>query len=128
MPRPARSSTSRSASSEVFAESVTLAAAGNPAGSTVDFTPNPVTPPGASTMTVTTAGVAAGSLADHRYRHREPERRRSRDDVATLAVFTAGAAAPTLGAPANGAINVARATDFHLECGGGRRRLSARGR
>jgi len=40
---------------------VTLAATGNPAGSTVGFSANPVTPPGTSTLTVGTAGVATGS-------------------------------------------------------------------
>ncbi|MDQ1347848.1 MAG: family serine peptidase, partial [Acidobacteriota bacterium] len=94
-----------------FAESVTLAAAGNPAGSTVDFTPNPVTPPGASTMTVTTAGVAAGSSPITVTGTSSPSGV-VRDDVATLAVFTAGAAAPALSAPANGALNVAARPTF----------------
>lgn len=44
-----------------FVEPVTLAAANNPAGSSVSFGTNPVTPPGSSTVTITTAGVAAGS-------------------------------------------------------------------
>ena len=44
-----------------FAQPVTIVATGNPAGSTVAFSANPVTPPGTSTATVTTAGVAAGS-------------------------------------------------------------------
>ena len=94
-----------------FAESVTLAAAGNPAGSTVDFTPNPVTPPGAATMTVTTTGVAAGSSPITVTGTASPSGV-VRDDVATLAVFTAGAAAPALSAPANGALNVAARPTF----------------
>lgn len=44
-----------------FSESVTLSASGNPANSTVVFGTNPVTPPGSSSVTITTTGVAAGS-------------------------------------------------------------------
>jgi hypothetical protein len=45
-----------------FSNNVTLAAAGNPGGTTTSFVPNPVTPPGASTFTVgNTAGASAGT-------------------------------------------------------------------
>jgi hypothetical protein len=45
-----------------FANPVTLAASGQPAGSTAGFTPNPVTPPGSSLATVgNTGGAAPGS-------------------------------------------------------------------
>jgi hypothetical protein len=44
-----------------FSEPVSLTAAGNPANSTVSFGTNPVTPPGSSSVTITTTGVAAGS-------------------------------------------------------------------
>ncbi len=88
-----------------FSEPVTLAAAGNPAGSTVGFSTNPVTPPGSSTMTVTTTGVSAGSSTITVTGTASPSGV-VRNDTATLAVFTAGAAPPALTAPANGATNV----------------------
>jgi hypothetical protein len=45
-----------------FSNPVTLAASGNPAGSTAGFSLNPVTPPGSSTLTIgNTGGAAAGS-------------------------------------------------------------------
>ncbi len=88
-----------------FVEPVTLAATGNPVGSTVGFSTNPVTPPGSSTMTVTTAGVATGSSTVTVTGTASPSGL-VRADTATLAVFTAGAAAPALTAPADGATNV----------------------
>ena len=88
-----------------FAEPVTLSAAGNPAGSTVGFVPNPVTPPGASTMTVTTAGVATGGSTITVTGTASPSGL-VRTDSATLAVFASGTAAPALTAPTNGATNV----------------------
>ncbi len=42
-----------------FSDPVTLAASGRPAGTTVSFSVNPVTPPGSSTMTIGNTGVAA---------------------------------------------------------------------
>jgi hypothetical protein len=45
-----------------FANPVTLAASGNPAGTTAGFSVNPVTPPGSSLLTIgNTGGVAGGS-------------------------------------------------------------------
>ncbi len=45
-----------------FANPVTLAASGQPAGSTTGFAPNPVTPPGSSLLTVgSTGGASPGS-------------------------------------------------------------------
>ena len=88
-----------------FSEPVTLSATGNPAGSTVGFTNNPVTPPGASLMTVTTAGVSSGASTITVTGTAIPSGT-VRSDTATLAVYTAGAAEPVLTAPANGALNV----------------------
>ena len=88
-----------------FSEQVTLAASGNPASSTVGFSVNPVTPPGASTMTVTTTGVAAGSSTITLTGTASPSGT-ERTDTASLAVYTGGAAAPSLTAPANAATNV----------------------
>jgi hypothetical protein len=45
-----------------YSDAVTLSAAGQPSGTTVGFSVNPVIPPGASTMTVSgTGGAAAGA-------------------------------------------------------------------
>lgn len=89
-----------------FSEAVTLGATGNPPSSTVGFSTNPVTPPGASTMTVTTVGVAAG-LSTITVTGTASPSGTIRTDTADLTVFTAGAAAPALTAPADGATNVA---------------------
>ncbi len=88
-----------------FTEPVTLSATGNPAGSTVGFATNPVTPPGGSTMTVTTVGVAAGPSTITVTGTASPSGTLHTDTV-ELTVFTAGAAAPGLTAPADGATNV----------------------
>jgi hypothetical protein len=88
-----------------FTEPVTLSATGNPAGSTVGFSTNPVTPPGASTMTVTTAGVSAGSSTITVTGTSSPSNIVHSSDV-TLSVFTGNPAAAMLIAPANGATNV----------------------
>ena len=88
-----------------FNEPVTLVATGNPASSTVGFSTNPVTPPGGSTLTVTTAGVAAGSSTITVTGTASPSGT-VRSDTAALAVFTASAGQPALVAPANGALNV----------------------
>ena len=42
-----------------YSDTVTLSALGNPAGTTVNFSTNPVTPPGASTLTIGNTGAAA---------------------------------------------------------------------
>jgi hypothetical protein len=94
-----------------FANPVTLSASGNPAGSTAAFSPNPVTPPGASTFTVGNTGSAApGSYTINV------------DGTATggtpksapvgLNLFSAAPAAATLTVPANGALNVPAAPTF----------------
>ncbi len=66
-------------------------------------------------------------LADHRHRHLEPERRRARRrrDAGGLHRRRGSAGAQRAGERRH---QRAGATDFHLDCGGGRRRLSARGR
>jgi hypothetical protein len=86
-----------------FDDPVTLGATGNPAGTTVNFTVNPVTPPGSSLLTIgNTGGVGAGSYiiaidgsATGSSGH---------SVQVTLDVITA-AAAPTLTSPTNGAID-----------------------
>lgn len=89
-----------------FNGAVTMSASGNPAGSTTAFSPNPVTPPGTTTLTVgslgavaagtyplTITGTAAGPI--------------TRTTNVDLVVQTASPAGTTLTAPANGATGVA---------------------
>ncbi len=80
-----------------FSSAVSLSAALSPTGPTASFSPNPVAPPGSSTLTVSGAGAGAtnitvtgtaGSL--------------THQASATLNVSTPLAAAPALTAPANG--------------------------
>jgi hypothetical protein len=89
-----------------FANDVTLSASGSPAGSTVAFTVNPVTPGGSSTMTianlvavptgtypVTVSGTATGSPGH--------------SNQVLLDVVAASPGAPSLSAPADDAVGVA---------------------
>jgi hypothetical protein len=88
-----------------FTNAVTLAASGNPGGTTTGFAPNPVTPPGTSAFTVgNTSGAAPGiysiainGTASGSSGHSTP---------VDLAVFAGNPTAPTLTSPANGATNV----------------------
>jgi hypothetical protein len=83
-----------------FNGAVTLAATGNPASSTVSFTPNPVpTLPGTSALQVVTTGVAAGSYP---LTINGTATGASNQSASTnLAVFAGVPGAPTLTAPAN---------------------------
>ena len=85
---------------------VTLSASGNPG--TAGFTVNPVTPPGASTLTISGAAAGAynfnvvGTAAGPNV-HQTP---------VALTVHSAAPAAPVLTAPADGATNVAAMPTF----------------
>ena len=94
-----------------FTNQVTLSATGNPAGTTVGFSTNPVTPPGSSTMTIgNTAGAAAGPYSiDVQGQSADPI---TVHQLATLNVFTGSPGAPTLLTPADSAINVALSPSF----------------
>jgi Zn-dependent metalloprotease len=92
-----------------FTAPVTLSAVGNPAGTTVAFTPNPATPDAVVEMAVTgTGGLSAGntSIVINAVAGAE-----TRSDLVELNVQTA-AAAPTLSAPANGAATVSTTPTF----------------
>jgi hypothetical protein len=84
-----------------FANDVTLSASGHPAGSTASFSPNPVTPPGSSTLTIgNTAGAAGGSYV---VTVSGAATGSSGHDVdVVLDVVAAAPAAPSLTAPSNG--------------------------
>ncbi len=87
-----------------FSDPVTLSATGNPAGTTANFSPNPITPPGGSDLTIgNTGAAAAGSYS--------VEILGSAGLITNtvsvgLEVFTAAPGAPVLSAPADGATGV----------------------
>ncbi len=93
-----------------FSSAVTLAASGHPAGAVATFSPNPVTPPGSSTLTIgNTAGVPRA-----RTRSPSPARRGGLTHAGnvTLNVATPLAAAPALTAPAASSTGVATTPAF----------------
>ncbi len=88
-----------------FTEPVTLSADNVPAGATAGFMPNPVTPPGTSTLTISgTAGVAPGSYAIDVLGTSTPSSF-VHDAAVTLNLFGAAPGAVDLVAPADGALN-----------------------
>ena len=101
-----------------FANNVTLSASGNPGATTTGFVPNPVTPPGTSTLTVgNTSGVGAGtySIAVAGSASGSP----GHSTPVDLTVFATAPAAPTLTAPANGATGVDLTPTFTWTGGAG---------
>ena len=85
-----------------FSEPVTLAATGNPGGSTVNFGTNPVAPGGSSTLSITTAGVAAGSSVISIMGTSSPSNI-VQSTALGLSVSTAAPDAPVLSSPTNNA-------------------------
>jgi hypothetical protein len=96
-----------------FTDQVTLTNAGEPGGSTVGFGTNPVTPPGSSVMTVNTAAASAGTstITVTGTSATVPTPIVHTTDIG-LTLYSANPAAPTLTAPAEGAINVPVLTNF----------------
>jgi hypothetical protein len=85
-----------------FTNLVSLSASGNPAGSTADFSPNPVTPPGSSTLTIgNTGGIGGGSYLITVSGTADGSAGHSVDLV--LDVIAGTAASPALVAPPDGA-------------------------
>ncbi len=88
-----------------FNQAVTLAASGNPAGTTVSFSPNPVTTlPGTSTLTLSTAGAATGQYTVNVAGTAGAV---TRNASFSLFIANAAPAGPSLTAPADGAIGAA---------------------
>ncbi|HSN53296.1 MAG TPA: S8 family serine peptidase, partial [Candidatus Sulfomarinibacteraceae bacterium] len=87
-----------------YSDPVTLSASGNPAGSTVGFSTNPVTPPGTSTMTIGNTGAAAAGLYPILVTGVAPTK--THELTVELGLFTGAPGAPSLVAPADGAVNV----------------------
>ncbi len=94
-----------------YGNPVSLASSGRPPGTTEDFNPNPVTPPGSSTFTigntgasspgtynVTVSGTGSGSPGHQ--------------DTSVLNLFSAPPAAPTLSSPADGSTDVSTTPTF----------------
>ena len=87
-----------------YTDPVTLSVSGNPAGTTTAFSANPVTPPGASQLTIGNMGAAAaGSYA---IEVTGTALTSTHSSTVNLNLFTQAPAAPTLVSPPNGALNV----------------------
>lgn len=89
-----------------FNEPVTLSASGQPAGTTVTFSVNPVTPTGVSAMTVGNTGAAAVGPYDILVSGLSDPSNIIHDATVALEIFDDAPGAPTLTSPANGAMNV----------------------
>jgi hypothetical protein len=91
-----------------FSGNVTLSAVGNPG--TASFAPNPVTPPGVSTLTISGAPVGTHSFDVYGASVITPTLVQSK--TVALEVVAAAPGAPTLLTPANNALNVPAAPTF----------------
>ncbi len=87
-----------------YTDQVTLAASGNPAGTTTGFSVNPVTPVGSSVLTIGNTG--AGTPGPATITVSATSTTGPKAVQLTLNLATIPAAQPTLTAPANGALNV----------------------
>ncbi len=87
-----------------FTDPVTLSISGNPAGTTAAFSPNPVTPPGSATLTISnTSGASDG---EYGMVVTGTSGAVVRNVAANLKMFTGSPATPSLSAPADGATGV----------------------
>ena len=98
-----------------YSGSVTMSAAGNPAGTTTNFSPNPVNGPGSSALTIgNTAAAAPGNYAiDITGTYNTG----SQTNTVQLNVANQPGGAPTLQTPANNAVNVAPMPTFTWSAG-----------
>ncbi len=92
-----------------YTDLVFLGTTGVPAGATVNFSANPVAPPGSSTLTLGTAAVAPGSYS---FDVTGSSTSGNKQVTVGLDLFAAAPGAPVLVAPANGAVNVSRTPTF----------------
>ncbi|GAB4185483.1 MAG: hypothetical protein Tsb002_09190 [Wenzhouxiangellaceae bacterium] len=86
-----------------FMDPVTLNLSGNPAGTTANFSPNPVTPLNNSTLTISNTGSATPGSYSLQLGASASSGAQSR--TLSLGVFDQTPASATLSAPANGAMN-----------------------
>lgn len=87
-----------------YSDPVTLAATGNPAGTTATFSQNPVTPPGSSELAV--GNTAAGAFGSYTIDVTGSSTVGDRSRSVELNLFTAVPAGPTLMTPPDGAVDV----------------------
>ncbi|MCA9968832.1 MAG: S8 family serine peptidase, partial [Anaerolineales bacterium] len=83
-----------------FSAPVTLDAAGQPAGTTASFSPNPVVPTGSSQLTISDTGSGAPGVYDILVSAISPTQ--THTTTVSLQLDTAAPAAATLASPANG--------------------------
>ncbi len=93
-----------------FVNPVTLAASGNPAGTTVGFSVNPVTPPGTSALTIGNTGAAAAGSYTIVVTGTAGSTNHTGSVRLDLSIGTP--AGPALVSPANAATNVATTPTF----------------
>ncbi len=93
-----------------YGDPVTLSQTGAPAGSTPSFTVNPVNPPGSSVLTIGTTGAAAPGSYPIEIGGSSTSGDKTRDVL--LEIYDAMPAAPSLVAPADGALGQPPTPDF----------------
>lgn len=89
-----------------FSEPVTLGAAGNPAGTSVDFSDNPVTPPGSSSLSINVTGAAPPGTFPITVTGTSDPSAIEHDTTLGLSISTVTPLTPDLVSPANGATDV----------------------
>ncbi len=100
-----------------YTDQVTLSALGNPAGTTTNFSTNPVTPPGTSALTIGNTGSAAPG--NYSIEVMGVAATSTHTATVTLDIFSTTPGALTLVSPANGATNVPLAPTFSWNTGTG---------
>ena len=96
-----------------YSDPVTLSTSGEPAGTSVNFSTNPVTPPGSSTLTIGNTGAAAAGSYLIDVTGTAPTS--THTTQIALDVSTAVPGSPTLTAPANGATNIPTQPTFQWD-------------
>ncbi|MCC6723193.1 MAG: propanediol utilization protein, partial [Saprospiraceae bacterium] len=99
-----------------FSGNVTLSASGLPSGATATFSPNPVVAPGNSTLTITTAGVAAGTYT---FTVSGTSGSQVQTATASLTVLAGAPAQVTLLLPSDGATGISQTPDFKWNAAAG---------
>ncbi|HHB90955.1 MAG TPA: hypothetical protein ENK60_06565 [Anaerolineae bacterium] len=93
-----------------FSDPVTLSASGHPAGTTATFNPNPVTPPGTSTLTI--GNTASAAPGDYPITILGDSGSITHTTTVDLSVYDQSPGAPTLLSPPDGATNVSTTPTF----------------
>ena len=93
-----------------FSDPVTLSASGNPAGTSVSFSVNPVTPPGSSILTISDTDAAAAGTSTITIEGTGGGK--THDTTVDLTIYDGSPDAPTLISPADGATDVSLTPTF----------------